>query len=867
MSASQSDSSVRLRAAVALCTCLAIGALPVTGETPTDTLRIPPLDLPAIRAEDAQRAAAGLPPRFAVDYPVLVRPDLAGEWDAPASGVRRWRLRVTSPAAVSLSFGFAGYWMPPGGRLLIRSADGAQRLRAFTAADNEAHGQLWTPVVHSDDVVLEAWLPASVEDACILELTSVNVGYRGLGATGGDRSGWCNIDVVCAEGDAWRDEIRSVGLITIMGTLYCSGFLVNNTAQDETPYFLTAEHCNIDAGNAATVVVYWNFESPTCGQQGGGSTAHAQSGAYLRASYQNTDFTLIELDDMPDPAFAVTYAGWNRTDADPLSAVTIHHPSGDEKSISFENDPCETTSHTGYTSPGDGTHIRVPDWDLGTTEPGSSGAPLFDQDQRAVGQLHGGFAACGNDESDWYGRLSVSWNYGLGAFLDPGGVGVATLDLLHPDAGIKVMPVDGLYSAGQPGGPFVPDTKQYTIENMGPTGIEYLVSCAEPWLSVTNGSDILPPGGVATVAVSLNAIAESLAPGLYSAALNFVNLTDQVGNTVREVKLQVGGPVAVYSFSMDTDPGWATEGLWAYGVPGGGGGQHGFPDPTSGYTGSAVYGYNLAGDYENNLPEQHLTTHALDCSQVTETTLRFYRWLGVERNIYDHAYVRISTDGASWTTLWENGSEITDDDWVLQEFDISDFADHQPTVYLRWTMGQTDGDWQFCGWNLDDVEVWGVVAALPNGACCHADGSCSLETELDCTGSWLGAGTSCDPNPCLAPVGACCYPDGGCLELPEGSCGGVWQGAATDCNPNPCPQPWCQGDADCSGACDFADIEYFVMAITGWNHWVTYYKTHHNGTLPPCPYEVNDTDGSGGVNFSDIVPFIERIGQPCLPLP
>ncbi|MBT7352335.1 MAG: S8 family serine peptidase, partial [Phycisphaerae bacterium] len=47
------------------------------------------------------------------------------------------------------------------------------------------------------------------------------------------------------------------------------------------------------------------------------------------------------------------------------------------------------------------------------------------------------------------------------------------------------------------------------------------------------------------------------------------------------------GPEIVYSFPMDSDPGWAREGQWDFGQPTGAGGSHGFPDPTTGATGVA----------------------------------------------------------------------------------------------------------------------------------------------------------------------------------------------------------------------------------------------------------------------------------------
>ena len=97
-------------------------------------------------------------------------------------------------------------------------------------------------------------------------------------------------------------------------------------------------------------------------------------------------------------------------------------------------------------------------------------------------------------------------------------------------------------------------------------------------------------------------------------------------SNVATVTVYVSVPRLIYQFSLDENPGWTTEGLWAFGPPLGQGSHN--HDPSSGYTGANVYGYNLAGDYENNLPPTHLTTTPLDCSQLGATELRFRRWLG-----------------------------------------------------------------------------------------------------------------------------------------------------------------------------------------------------------------------------------------------
>ena len=274
--------------------------------------------------------------------------------------------------------------------------------------------------------------------------------------------------------------------------------------------------------------------------------------------------------------------------------------------------------------------------------------------------------------------------------------------------GMKVSPSSSLDSEGQSGGPFSPSSMIYTVENMEASGINYTVSKTQSWVTISSTGGYLPGGGTATVTVSINSGANSLADGGYSDTVSFTNTTNHDGDTTRAVNLQVGVPVMQYEWTMDTNPGWTTQGQWAYGTPTGGGGEYGNPDPTSGHTGSSVYGYNLSGDYTNNMSETHLTSTAIDCTDLADVSVKFWRYLNVEQPYYDHAYVRVSNNGSSWTTVWENTSEVTDSSWSQVEYDISAVADGQSTVYLRWTMGVTDTAWLYSGWNIDDVGIWAL---------------------------------------------------------------------------------------------------------------------------------------------------------------
>ena len=347
--------------------------------------------------------------------------------------------------------------MPPGGLLTLAST--LSKPRPFTHADNEPHGQLWTPLLRGDSTTLNVSVPTANKHALKLTLAAVNHGFRSLKSAtakiGGDRSSACNIDVACASAGLaisplikhYADQIRSVGAYTLNGTDICSGALVNNTARDSRPLFLTAEHCGITAANAPSMVTYWNFQNSTCrtpgssasGSVGDGPLDQFNTGAILRASSSRSDFCLVELDDPVHPDANVFFAGWDRSGSPTTSACAVHHPAIAEKRISFDFDPVTITTYFGENSPGDGTHLRVADWDEGTTEGGSSGSPLFDQSGRIVGQLAGGSAACGNDSSDWFGALSASWTGGatngsrLSNWLDPTSSGTTFIDGQNQD--------------------------------------------------------------------------------------------------------------------------------------------------------------------------------------------------------------------------------------------------------------------------------------------------------------------------------------------------------------------------------------------------------------------------------------------------
>ena len=178
-------------------------------------------------------------------------------------------------------------------------------------------------------------------------------------------------------------------------------------------------------------------------------------------------------------------------------------------------------------------------------------------------------------------------------------------------------------------------------------------------------------------------------------------------NTATVTMNVIGVLEPAYTFPLDTDPGWSTTGAWAFGQPTGAGSH--LKDPSNGHTGTNVYGYNLSGDYSNNMTPKYLTTTALDCSTLTAVELRFWRWLAVE--VSDQAAIEVSSDGVTWQPVWMNTTTVSEATWTLRSFSLAATADHRPTVYIRWVMGPTDHSVTYPGWNIDDVAIWALLPA------------------------------------------------------------------------------------------------------------------------------------------------------------
>jgi len=509
------------------------------------------LDFTRIAEEDAARAVAGQPHRFAIKQQTAVDVHAGGTWER--RGDRSiWRYRVKSASAASLNFGFSTYQLPPSASLYFYDAKRKQVVGPYGANKNK-HGVFYSPIVPSNDVIVELDVATAEKNQVRLVLGSINQGYRGLGGGAGLKdyrqpdlgqpklgkaacspnevlSGRCQMDVACLDADdPWNKPRRSVAALTLDGSDDCTGSLVNNTAGDRRMLLITADHCGLTQSSSATVVAYWNYEWPTCRTPGSTQSGQSQppdsnmssSGATFLAATRNpffsgctstegercTDNTLVELDDPPNPDFNLYWEGWDRrtigavcsqSGSDPASTAglcaSIHHPNVDEKRITFIARDLESVGYAGGTDP---ANIPVSHWHAfwdptppvlpgivnppatippGTTEPGSSGSPLFTSEQRLVGVLSGGPSACGStgdDLSDFYGQLALAWEGNgtpatrLKDYLDPGNTGVEFLDGLDGEGVID----DRIFCDGFDGIPCGPSTPPTLTKAFAPTTV------------------------------------------------------------------------------------------------------------------------------------------------------------------------------------------------------------------------------------------------------------------------------------------------------------------------------------------------------------------------------------------------------------
>ncbi|MBT8263489.1 MAG: T9SS type A sorting domain-containing protein [Bacteroidia bacterium] len=434
--------------------------LPVSWEqniqTSVTPIELPLLDLSHIQQEDMiNDRDKSLPWRYGIKRDIPLDIQEQGVLTELPNGDKIWQVAIKSTGAINLSINFDQFYIPGGGRLHFYNDDRTDVSKTYSRASNRPNKRLGAWFVSGEIIWIEYYQPFNVAEKASLVVEGLIHGYR-MGEVnayvnamrGLNDSGDCNYDVNCPIGEDFDDKKdlvkKAVTLLNLGNGYLCSAVLMNNTARDKTPYLLTANHC-LDFSDPALWSVRFNWVSPNpvCGtenESGDIETNFTMSGAALKAKNTTTDFALVELYNEIPGSWDVTFAGWDNSDDLPLFEVGIHHPNGDIMKICRDDSGAIKENANGTevwlikgVSVGNGDG-----WEIGTTESGSSGSPLFNEDGRVIGQLYAGQSFCNgiqnNGDYDIYGRLGVSWAAGSTAdsrlmeWLDPGGTGQTNMD-------------------------------------------------------------------------------------------------------------------------------------------------------------------------------------------------------------------------------------------------------------------------------------------------------------------------------------------------------------------------------------------------------------------------------------------------------
>ncbi len=349
-----------------------------------------------------------------------------------------YRLKIHSIGAKAIEISFSDFFIPKEGSLFIYTPKYELIKGPYIYVDSKEEKIFKTVYIQGEIAILEYFVPdiTLINDRSII-ISSITHVFNDTFSNYGIKSGSslpCQIDVNCPEGDPYHNIIRSGVFISNLirddgWVAMCSGALLINASLDPIPYILSAEHC-IDQGvedNLDQAVFWFNYQAISCNGLAYMSDNYAITGAELRAKRAfnlglDTDFCLLELSETLPPQYNVFYAGWNVVPFATDDLKGIHHPKGDEKKISF-----------GYSNSIWLVYLKVK-WESGTVEGGSSGSPIFSDNNLVIGQLHGGFEhTCENLGSDYYGILGDSWwsiwgpSKRLKDWLDPDDTGIGSI--------------------------------------------------------------------------------------------------------------------------------------------------------------------------------------------------------------------------------------------------------------------------------------------------------------------------------------------------------------------------------------------------------------------------------------------------------
>ncbi|MDR0680992.1 MAG: T9SS type A sorting domain-containing protein [Dysgonamonadaceae bacterium] len=417
-------------------------------------------DVQKLLEEDRENVKLGMPLRIAVGTDVSLKLDrqTASHTVLPANE-QVWHYAIRSEGAKGLIVTFDELFLPEGDELYVYTKDRKQ-LNIFTSATNPSGNAYATDALASEEIIFE-YVPASpLEIPARIHISNIAYVYKSPDEMLADDLS-CYINTNCSEADNWQLQKNGVVRLLIQdaaGWGYCSGSLINNVREDETPYVLTANHCVDGYQGQVFSTLKFDFFAETSStdchiQTESSPYTKTLTGATLLATTAingSSDGSLLKINTPVPEDWEVYYNGWDAREIAAMSGVSIHHPNAYVKKISTFKNPLVSTGNIPVKREGRPLAITGPDahWEVvwsptenghSVTYGGSSGSPIFNQDGLIVGTLTGGGAYCKTPhEVDLYGKFSCHWDKHSNSqqhfknYLDPDNTGTLTLGGYNP---------------------------------------------------------------------------------------------------------------------------------------------------------------------------------------------------------------------------------------------------------------------------------------------------------------------------------------------------------------------------------------------------------------------------------------------------
>jgi hypothetical protein len=399
------------------------------------------VDKQQVEAMRSIEPAKNQPYQFAIPVETSLTPENSG-FIVRRANETVWVLGISSIDALSLNLILSPFSLPDGAFVYIYDIDRSTVRGAFTRESSPGTTSMPVLPVPGERLVLECHFPGNTIPEKSIGVKQVAHDFAGFFSNDSikdlyyGRSDVCEVDLNCSTNPNYLRASRSVVRLLVAGSELCTGVMVNNTGNEYKGYILTANHCIENQSHATNTIFVFNYSSPWCDGPDV-SNMHTLAGSVLRSTNPDIDFSLVELNQFPSMVYRPYFSGWDITATTPANTFTLHHPEGDVMKISIDDNNPITSSFPieGYIPNG---FWRILRWDLGTTEGGSSGGPLFDQNGRLRGTLTGGSATCDDPTNDYYAKLTRMFNITtlpsthLKPWLDPSGTGATIVSGRDP---------------------------------------------------------------------------------------------------------------------------------------------------------------------------------------------------------------------------------------------------------------------------------------------------------------------------------------------------------------------------------------------------------------------------------------------------